>query len=74
MRRQEMNIAQGDMPILPHHMPKVSTIAPTRRVHYLHDVAIPQVRKDRLKEPVPAVYIRLACSDLLAHYRTPVKD
>jgi hypothetical protein len=64
---QEMNIAQGDMPILPHHVPKIPAIAPTRWVHYLHNITVAQVRKDRLKEPVPAVYVRLACSDLLSH-------
>ena len=55
-------------------MPKVPAIATPRWVHYLHNITVAQVSKDRLKDAVPAVYIRLACSDLLAHYRTPVKD
>ena len=67
MGRQEVDIAQRDIAISPLHMPQVPTITTPWRVHYLHDIPIAQVRKDRLKEPMPAVYIRLTCSDLLRH-------
>ena len=62
-----MNIAKGDVPILPHHVAKVSAIATTGRVDNLHDITITQVRKDRLKESMPAEGITLAHLDLLRH-------
>jgi hypothetical protein len=40
------------MPIgVPHHVSKATPIATPWGIHNLDDIAVPEVRKDRLKEP-----------------------